>query len=184
MMYVPDYEGDRLGHRRWHHRVASTLPPRPDKRLGALRLTGDLLVDRDSPRWQHRMVYERAHRLKLEQHYDFTQWKPDGVPWEHSAERPTPPHAVLLIEQQDIAVGVVSFINGRRWSNVAPGWLLSFIWIAPEWRRQGVLSRRWPAWRATYGEAFMLEPPLSEAMEAFALKHHHPIEIKTVDGGA
>jgi hypothetical protein len=32
------------------------------------------------------------------------------------------------------------------------------------------LSRRWSAFRARFGK-FVIEPPLSEAMQAFAAKH-------------
>jgi hypothetical protein len=126
------------------------------------------------------MVYERARRLKREEHYDFTQWQPDGCHWEWSQDKPEPPHAIVLIENRDIAVGAVCFSNGRHWSNVAPGWLLAFAWVAPEWRRQGVLSRRWPQWRQQYGD-FLLDPPLSEAMEAFCAKQGHPTEIQTLE---
>jgi hypothetical protein len=47
---------------------------------------------------------------------------------------------------------------------------LNFAWIAEPWRRKGVMSRRWPRWRATYGE-FTLEQPFSEAMANFLAKH-------------
>jgi hypothetical protein len=174
--YALDSPDGRKNHLLFHQCVASTLPPRPDKRISALRLGGcDLRVDSDSPRWMHRLVYERARRLKREEHYDMPQWQPDSVAWQWSREEPTPPHAFLLIEQGDIAVGVVGFINRQRRREVAPGWHMLFAWVAPEWRRQGVLTRRWSAWRSAYGD-FTLEPPLSNPMKAFAAKISHPTE--------
>jgi hypothetical protein len=41
-------------------------------------------------------------------------------------------------------------------------------WLAPEWRRLGIMSSRWGAWREIYGD-FTLERP-NEAMRAFVLK--------------
>jgi hypothetical protein len=61
--YVRESVNDQKQHRRLHSQVASTLPPRPDKRISALALTGDLRVDVTSPEWMHAMVYERARRL-------------------------------------------------------------------------------------------------------------------------
>ena len=52
------------------------------------------------------------------------------------------------------------------------GWHLSCVWIAPAYRRKGVLSKRWPWFVLQYGW-FTVEHPLSEAMEAFLFKVHH-----------
>lgn len=181
LLYLHESPSDRAIHRAEHRRYASSLPPRADKHIAALQLPSgvDLVVSHNSPRWMHQMVYERARRLMKEQHYDFPQWQPDGSHWEWSDEHPDPPHAILLIENQNIAVGTVCFNNGRHWTNVAPGWMLMFAWVAPEWRRQGVLSRRWTAWREQYGD-FLLDPPLSEAMKAFAERQGHPTKIQTL----
>ena len=58
----------------------------------------------------------------------------------------------------------------REWKNRPPSWGLQWIWVAPKARRHGILSRRWPMLRARFG-AFVIEPPLSAAMAAFAAKH-------------
>ena len=47
---------------------------------------------------------------------------------------------------------------------------MQWSWIAPKARRHGILSRRGSAVRARFGK-FVIEPPLSEAMQAFAAKH-------------
>ena len=74
-------------------------------------------------------------------------------------------HALVLVEDEFIAVGAVGFV-WKKWSDAEPGWHVNFAWIADEWRREGVMTRRWGGWRKTYG-AFTLEHPLSNAMSAF-----------------
>jgi hypothetical protein len=46
---------------------------------------------------------------------------------------------------------------------------MNFAWVADQWRRRGVMTRRWPQWRKTYGD-FTLERPLSAPMKAFVAK--------------
>jgi hypothetical protein len=43
LMYVQDSPTDCAEHRRFHRQHASTLPPRPDKRITALQLPADRL---------------------------------------------------------------------------------------------------------------------------------------------
>jgi hypothetical protein len=74
----------------------------------------------------------------------------------------------LLVEDVAIPVGAVAF-SWIDWLNRNPGWQLQFAWIADQWRRTGVMSRRWPGWREAYG-AFTLGQPLSDAMTAFVAK--------------
>jgi hypothetical protein len=52
-------------------------------------------------------------------------------------------HALVLVENGTIPVGAVSF-SWINWSNCEPGWRMNFAWVADEWRRRGVMSRRWP----------------------------------------
>ena len=78
-------------------------------------------------------------------------------------------HAILLIQNPQLIVGAASF-SWIIWTDCQPGWRLNFIWIAGKWRRQGLLSKRWPAWQQTYG-AFSVERPWSKSMHAFLLKN-------------
>ena len=59
---------DRTLHRQHHKEFASSLPPLPDERISALDLEpgADLKVERSSPEWMHRLVYECARRLSHE----------------------------------------------------------------------------------------------------------------------
>ena len=106
-------------------------PPAPDERISALCLEpeADLILKRGDPAWMHKMVYERARRLKREQHYDFTQWSDDGPNWERSKLQPEPPVAYLLLEQHNIAVGVAAFVF-MHWEQSPPSWHLLFVWVA------------------------------------------------------
>jgi hypothetical protein len=49
-------------------------------------------------------------------------------------------------------------------------WALGWAWFHPYARRRGYLSQAWPYFRKRFG-GFILEPPLSEAMEAFVAKN-------------
>ena len=165
---------ERASHRRHHKQFASSLPPALDNRISALCLEpgADLVVKRGDAPWLHKLVFERARRLKQEQGYDFTQWSPDGPNWERSKYEPEPPIAYLLIEQGNIAAGVAGFVF-MHWDDRVSSWHLLFVWVAPEWRRQGVLTRRWANWRKLYGD-FTVETPVSIEMATFLAKANHP----------
>jgi hypothetical protein len=77
-------------------------------------------------------------------------------------------HALVLVENGSIAVGAVAFLR-TDWPYCEPGWLMIFAWISDEWRRRGVMTRRWLSWRKTYGD-FTLSSPLSSEMRAFVGK--------------
>ncbi len=181
--YVPTLAQDRKAHRRWHAEHLRPRQPKPDQRLKA----EDMRVDRRSPRWLHRLVYERARALQRGQGYDFAQWSEDGGDPEDTATR-RDYHAWLLIElaaDGPIAIGAAAF-NWILWRNMPPCWRLDFVWIAEGWRRRGALSRRWPIWRAAYGD-FVLESPLSDAMRSFVDKQGgppHPVQREAWKGGA
>jgi hypothetical protein len=123
-------------------------------------------VDVASPQWLQRIVYHCALALKRDEHCDFPQWRKDRPPKGAAYERDL--HALVLVEDRVIPVGAVGF-SWINWSDCEPGWHMNFAWVADSWRRQGVLTRRWPQWRKTYG-GFTLERPLSRAMRAFVAK--------------
>jgi hypothetical protein len=76
-------------------------------------------------------------------------------------------HALLLVEDGNIPVGAVGFV-WTIWSGSPAGWHMFFAWVAEPWRCQGVMSRRWPLWRESYGE-FTVEQP-NKAMQALVRK--------------
>jgi hypothetical protein len=159
--YVPSIPDDRRVHRSRHAEWLKPRRPKPDPRFAD---GADVVVDEMSPKRLHKLVYERARALQRDEEYDIPQWGKDRAP-RGRGERI---HAILLIEEST-PVGAVGF-EYVTWTNTPPGWHLNFAWIAPPWRRKGVMSRRWPQWLAIYGE-FTLEQPFSEALANFLAKH-------------
>ena len=47
---------------------------------------------------------------------------------------------------------------------------MDWAWLAPKYRRSGLMQRNWPRFVQLYGD-FHLEYPLSEAMQSFVLSH-------------
>jgi hypothetical protein len=154
-----------VAHRAFHRQHVPVREP-----LIANFPPGDIRVDRQSPPWLHRLVYERARYLQRQEGYDFTQWDEERGLADNEYEKDI--HALLLVEKPQLIVGAASF-SWVLWTNHPPGWRLNFIWIAGTWRRQGVLSKRWPCWVKIYG-AFTVEPPWSESMRAFLRKTGAP----------
>jgi hypothetical protein len=162
LLYCSDEPDDRRQHARFHASYMKPRRPKPDARLAAY--AGDVRVDAKSPRWLNRLIYARALALKRDERLDFPQWDEDGPPEARACERDL--HAILLVEQT-VPVGAAGFVFVN-WENRPPGWHMFLAWVADDWRRRGVMSRRWPIWRRTYGD-FTVEQP-SEAMQAFLRK--------------
>jgi hypothetical protein len=147
-----------VAHRYFHRQHA----PAPEPLVAGFP-EGDIKVDSSSPAWLHKLVYERAHYLARQEHYDFTQWNDEHGLRDNEFEKDS--HALLLIEPPHVPIGAVSFA-WKKWSDRAHGWHINFIWVAGTWRRKGMISRRWPLWLETYG-AFTIETPWSKNMKAF-----------------
>lgn len=150
-------------HRRHHRRRENTHDPKPLKQLAKLmKLVPDwCVVNQSSPRWLHKEVYERAMAFKREMHFDFPQWlappsrgpiEEDGVA--HLMTRPDAPATIL---------GVCAFRLRD------DGWTLDWAWVAPKFRRAGLLRENWPRFTEAYGD-FPLEHPLSPEMTEFVRK--------------
>jgi hypothetical protein len=161
--YARGLPGEARLHAAFHASYMHQRKPRPEPRLAAFG--GDVRVDAASQRWLHRIVYRCALALKRDERYDFPQWREDRPP-EGAAYGDL--HAVVLVEDGVIPVGAVGF-SWTKWKDHTPGWRMNFAWVADDWRRQGVMARRWTQWRETYGD-FTLERPLSAAMKAFVAK--------------
>ena len=59
------------------------------------------------------------------------------------------------------------FADGERW-------VLYWMWLHPFARRRGILSRHWPHFQRQFGD-FLLEPPLSSAMQFFVNKRRETV---------
>lgn len=149
-------------HRSEHKKRMHVLNPHPSARLLEARAAEPepSIVRMASPAWKHREMYERARAFKREFQYDFVQWG--------SRRADNDPHVqgILFDLPDGRIVGACAF-RWREYEELpAPFWGLQWVWIAPGFRRQGVLSSRWTMLRERFGD-FLVEPPVSDAMQTF-----------------
>lgn len=154
-----------LLHRREHKKRMSWLQPSPTPEMLAElkeKGSGAELVTWESPEWKHNEIYNRALAFKREFHYDFTQWK------SREGREDIDVHGYLFTGLKGEIVGACAFRN-RAESAEEAKWGLQWIWICPRERRKGHLARRWSDFRSLFGD-FIVESPVSEAMQAFLKK--------------
>jgi hypothetical protein len=169
------YHGDvdsLLAHRKYHQRYLRSHKPRPLPALAdRMQGPGAEVVDHGSPHWLHSEVYERAYWFKREMGYDYIQWELGP------ADQPPVEEAVGYVVTTEDAPGRIVGACAFRQREDDNGlvWTLDWAWIAPAWRRSGVLARHWPQLVARFGD-FPLEYPLSAEMEAFIMKHGTPVQ--------
>lgn len=153
-----------LLHRREHARRMNCLDPKPlTKMLIELGEKGSEaeIVTWTSEKWKHKEMYRRALAFKWELRFDFTQWSSDGN------EDPDA-HGFLFTGEAGEIVGACAFRD--RSTKDKKRWGLQWVWICPKERRKGHLDKRWPIFRKRFGD-FVVESPVSEAMQAFLRKH-------------
>jgi hypothetical protein len=145
--------------------------------LVAPRIPGGLIrgaaipVTSRSPQALGKAVYRLAQFFRREFRYDFVQYGYEG-------RDDDPEHVAFLwvhpegLGSSDLfmvtAVGACCF-RWRAWRDAPHGHALQWVWFHPYWRRRGLLSEAWPAFRERFGD-FVTEPPLSDAMRSFLAK--------------
>lgn len=161
--YMQGSRTDERTHRAFHRRRFAVIQPKPNRRLtdALVRNQDARWVTARSPKWKRQAVYERAVEFKREFRYDFVQWSLDAR---------DDPGAVgfLFSDEQGRIVGACSF--RRQQAPSIRGWRLDWIWICPDARRCGHLSRHWARFVQRFG-IFDIEPPISDAMQSFLRKH-------------
>lgn len=167
LSYLSNTPAETRAHRQIHRRAAQLLDPSPNTRFAKRLAETDksMIVDSKAPMWMQREVYRRAVKFKREFRYDFVQWAGDDVnPVKNGW------HGHLFPAGSDGTIaGACAFSNERP----GPGgieWTLAWVWIAPKYRRHGLLTAHWPGLVELYGN-FFIEPPLSEAMQGFVRSH-------------
>lgn len=164
--YLTNSPNSARAHRQEHTRVRHVIDPTPSLRF-AKRLTAHSCpekVDSTAPLWMHEEVRRRAIQFRRDFRYDFLQW--DG-----GANRPASGdcHGYLFAandtEHQGVIAGACAFFPEKEGR-----WCLGWIWIAPKYRRKGVLESRWSSFLEQYGD-FTIEHPLSTAMHEFVVKY-------------
>lgn len=158
MNYMQGLTSEEDRHAIEHRKVLETFEPRPSRAWRhAVEIDPDAIwVGANSPDWMHVAITRRAKAFKREFSYDFVQWS-DASYANPDAE------AFAFLDEKCRMIGGCAFrlgggTNGRN--------KLDWIWFCPSARRQGHLTRAWPRLIDRMGE-FDLEPPVSEAMQAF-----------------
>ncbi len=168
MTYMKGDAEDGASHRAHHRKVVRTMMPTHNRRFAAAAVGGrPVAVDGASPHWLRSQVYERARLFRKEFGYDFVQW---------SVKDEDPATTIGFLfpgagSDEDAMAGACCF--RRRGEGDAAAWWLDWIWMAPPYRRRGILSRHWPWFLERFG-LFHLGHPLSGAMLAFAGSVGHP----------
>jgi hypothetical protein len=115
--------------------------------------------------------------ISREEGYDFPLF-------EIRAMTADPAHACYLwVERQGCcgayrALGAASF-QQNYYSNLPGVWVLTWVWITPEYRRRGLLSRAWALFTKRYGP-LVVQPPISEGFEHF-LSRQPVISVSTTE---
>ena len=158
MTYMQGLKGEEDQHAIEHRKVLEALEPRPSRAWR--RAVGEdpnaIWVSAASPNWMHVAITRRARAFKREFRYDFVQWSdaasanPGGV-------------ACAFLDEDFRMIGGCAFRLGEGKGGRKK---LDWIWFCPSARRQGHLTRAWPQLVDRMGK-FDLEPPVSEAMQAF-----------------
>ncbi len=167
MSYVTNSSADTRMHRAEHERTRRLMEHFPNKRFAKRLATvadGEL-VDPTSPFWMHGAVYERARAFRREFSYDFVQW-----PGSSTQRAPANWHGYLFAAGVDGAIAGACGLKQEESGTDKGQWGLQWIWIAPGFRRTGLLKARWQHLLCRYGD-FNIEPPISEAMQAFIRRH-------------
>lgn len=163
-----------LAHRQYHQRYQRSHKPKVLPALVQRAAQGrePEVVDQQAPHWLHSEVYERAVWFKREMGYDHIQWElgpADEPPAEEALG-----YVFTTEDEPGRIVGACAF-REREQETGPPLWTMDWAWIAPAWRRSGVLARHWPRLAQRFGD-FPLEYPLSAAMEAFLMKQGTPVQ--------
>lgn len=163
MSYMKGEPSENAMHRNSHREALLSLKPNPHKKFLNYRekVASAQWVDAKSPQWLHREMYGRALAFKREMGYDFPQWDITPKPDE-------PAVGYLFTDDEGRIFGACCF-RPRKYTPERP-WSLDWIWIAPLYRCQGIVSACWKELRTRFGD-FDIEKPVSTAMQKFLIKH-------------
>lgn len=169
--YVTNEPREEQRHSEVHAERMAVLKPCPHpvfSTLGQVQNARLQFVDRTSPQWMHQEVRRRAEAFKREQKYDWVQWpeSPDSPDFESF-------EGYLFVSSDGTVTGACGFY--RQPEDVGP-WRLDWVWLAPGYRRQGILQQHWKEFRTRYGD-FEVAPPFSDAMRGFLLSHGSPSQV-------
>ncbi|MGE8063729.1 hypothetical protein [Pseudomonas sp. NPDC089569] len=170
--YCTNTPSETRAHREIHKRAQRLFDPSPNALLAKRFAPGFNAerVDDNSPMGIQREVFRRAISFKREFGYDFIQWPGD----EHRSVGPDW-HGYLIPAGPDGCIAGACAFALQPAEGGSKQWSLQWIWLAPKYRRHGLLVQRWTYYLEQYGD-FYIEPPLSDAMKAFVRAHGSEIQ--------
>lgn len=152
-------------HRETHSRRMKILEPQPNENMErAFRTENNPeLINYTSPDWKHNEILDRAFAFKRELGFDFAQWSKSDS--ELAAGNVV---GYLFTKEHKTIIGAASF-RKREYDVEGTFWELDWVWIAPKYRRTGILKSRWPLFREQFGD-FYVSHPISRDMKYFLSK--------------
>lgn len=171
LTYLTDVPSDAALHRRRHAMYRSAMEGKPNPKFlehlkGSSSLSLGELVTCKSAKWLDQEIYWRARIFKKEFGYDFTQW---GGTNTYKNEDPRWQGHLFSISENDQPSGRIGGACGFYFKDFNQ-WSLAWVWVAPPYRRTGLLTQRWQSFLEHYGD-FTLETPLSQGMQSFLLRY-------------
>lgn len=166
--YIKGFRPSTDEHHKHHKRTQYVVDPSPHKHLNGTTMITPILVNRYSPKWMQKEMYERAWRFNREEGYT-------GIMWNSCGETDPFVHGFLFIDHngvfsKDTIVGACSF--RKRNMDGQDYWAMQWIWMCPKARRLGILTKWWPDFCKLFG-SFEIEYPVSDAMSEFMKKQNY-----------
>lgn len=122
-------------------------------------------ITKQTPRPARKATEIMGYYFRREFGYDFP-------PYDADEDGDVRDRVFLLTQEEgwetEYAVGAIAF-RWKKYSNAPEQLVLSWVWIHPFLRRQGILTAYWGIFRKHYGD-FHVESPHSKAMKAFLEK--------------
>jgi GNAT superfamily N-acetyltransferase len=157
LTYVRELPEDRRIHRSFHRNVVEVFEPKPNALVARFyRKHGQFIPVREhTARPLRRRLANISRVFKREFGCDFTMYSEDGDPG----------HGFLIADSDGRALGG-GMIRAREYSNAPSHWALFWIWVAPAFRRKGLLKATWEMAKASYN-GIQPDPPFSREAAMF-----------------
>jgi hypothetical protein len=154
LAYVRAADTDQNLHRTGHYQIISTFDPKPNAALKNRRnAVNNPFVPVTEP-WMHERLGRIMRVLTREIGYDFLNWRYGSS------------GGYLVADADGRALGGFAVIHGGyddRWKNQP---FLDWIWIAPPYRRRGLMKQAWAMLSCRY-PSIIAPPPYTEQSAPF-----------------
>ncbi len=169
LFYVKELPEERRHHRSFHARMLLVFEPKPNKALAKRHAKFGRYVPltSQSPTWMNRRLHWIARVLHRENSYDFIMWPESGGDGE----------GFILTDSDGRALGGCA-VQWCEWSDAPACWVLQWIWIAPPYRRQGLLRDTWSMLTTKYDGIIPDRPYSPEAARFFLSLSNLPEHVE------